>query len=565
MSEILSSITASSLSESELQRLRELLGKYEDVISKHDYDLGHMKDVEHDIDTGDVKPFKFQPYRLSFEERKILKNIVDEMKTHNLVRDSNSPYASPTFLVKKPDGSHRLVCDWRHLNSFTKKDSMPLPRIDDTLDRLAGAKYFSKIDCTSGFWQVGISKRAIEKTAFVTPDGLYEFLRMGMGLCNVPATFQRAINHALGNLLWKNCMVYLDDILVFSKSFSEHLSDIEEVLQKLRESNIKIKPSKCVWAAPSVKYLGHVVSLHGIAADPDKTRAILEFPIPKDKTQLKSFLGLASYYRRFIKDFSSVAKCLFELTSPTNSTFNFQDKHLQAMNQLKLHLTSSGVMAHPDFTRKFIVATDASNVGLGAVLKQLGDDGKERVICWASRTLNPSEINYATNKKELLAVMFGITFFRPYLYGRKFEIITDHHSLCYLFRNSNKTGILARWALTLSEYEFEVKYKSDRKHQDADALFRGAICFAIAPEHEVINHISSKMEKPYFNFQVNQSGLTDIARISPTKVFDSDLGTDLTSADLKQISKEIFDPDSNVGTDQNSPELCSEEIPDKPL
>lgn len=452
-----------------------------DVFSTDEFDLGRTDIVRHVIDTGDAPPVHRPPYRKSFKEREKLHELVTSYEKHGLVRKSNSPYAAPVVLVKKKDGSMRFCCDWRELNKVTKKDSMPLPRVDDTLDRLSGSAWFTSADFTSGYYQVEVEEKSKEKTAFITPDGLWEFNVLGMGLCNAPATFMRLMHHVLGDLMWTVCMSYLDDVIIFSPTFEDHLRHVEQVFSAIRKAGLKLKPKKCAFAMQQIAFLGHIVSKEGILPDPEKLRAVSEFPPPSNAKEVMQFLGLAGYYRRFVKGFSATAKPLTELLSK-GVAWEMTPLRLSAFENLRQSLLTPPVLAHPDFTRMFIVSTDASNFAVGAVLKQKGEDGKDRPIAYYSQCMNKAELNYSATEKECLAVILAVKKFRPYLYGTKFKIVTDHCALCWLMRVKNPNGRLVRWSLMLQDLDFEIEYESGKKHLEADALSRAPVDPAVEGE-----------------------------------------------------------------------------------
>ena len=288
----------------EVEKFIELMKRSTDVFALDDNELGCTNVVSHRIDTGDHRPIKQMPYRTPIVYRDKISQMVKEMEERGIVQPSSSPWASPVVLVPKKDGSLRFCVDFRRLNSITTKDVYPLPRVDDILDTLGNARYFTTLDLASGYWQVPLDDDARPKTAFTTHQGLYEFVRMPFGLCNAPATFQRTMQSVLAGLEWRDCFVYIDDILIASATFEEHLQHLEQVFDRLRTANLRLKPKKCRFLCKEVKYLGHVISVRGVLPDPEKTDQVKSFPIPRDVTQVRQFLGLASYYRRFVPKFA---------------------------------------------------------------------------------------------------------------------------------------------------------------------------------------------------------------------------------------------------------------------
>ena len=375
------------------------------------------------------------------------------------------------MLVRKKNGSLRFCVDYRKLNNITQKDAYPLPRIDDTLDTLAGARWFTTLDLISGYWQVQLDPKDREKTAFCTPDGLFEFNVMPFGLCNAPATFQCLMDTALAGLPWSTCLVYLDDIIILGKDFTSHLNNIQLVFECLRQAGLKLQPAKCTLCGESVSFLGHIVSSSGITADPSKTSKVSTWPVPTCRREVQQFLGLANYYRRFIKDFASIAKPLHHLTEK-NVKFEWTPSCQEAFELLKSKLTSPPVLAHPDFQLPFILDTDASATGIGAVLSQCHSDGKEEVIAYASRTLSKPERRYCTTRRELLAVVTFVKHFRAYLLGRHFSLRTDHGSLTWLQNFKEPEGQLARWITRLQEYNFSIMHRQGKSHGNADTMSR---------------------------------------------------------------------------------------------
>ena len=393
------------------------------------------------------------------------------MLKKDVIQPSSSPWASPIVLVKKKDGSTRFCVDYRKVNGVTRKDAYPLPRVDDTLDTLAGAKWFTTLDLVSGYWQVEVHKDDQEKTAFCTSDGLFEFKVMPFGLCNAPATFQRLMDMILAGLQWTTCLVYLDDVIVLGRTFIEHLDHLEAVFSRLHEANLKLQPFKCNLCRAKVNFLGHIVSSEGISSDTSKVEKVANWPIPTCQRDVQCFLGLANYYRRFVKDYANIARPLHRLTEK-NAIFKWTEECQQSFDNLRERLISAPILAFPDCSKPFILDTDASNTGIGAVLSQKQEDGTERVIAYASRVLSKAERRYCVTRRELLAVVFFIDHFRHYLIGRSFTLRTDHGSLTWLWKFKNPEGQLARWLEKLQEYDFTIQHRQGRKHCNADAMSR---------------------------------------------------------------------------------------------
>ncbi|GFT93743.1 hypothetical protein TNCV_1693761 [Trichonephila clavipes] len=329
------------------------------------------------------------------------------------------------------------------------------------------------MDLRSGYWQIEIDETDREKTAFITPEGLYEFKVMPFGLCNAPATFERMMDNLLRHFKWTMCLCYLDDIIVFSETFEDHLIRLRLVLKCLQEAGLKLNSKKCLFAAQEVKILGHLVSSNGVRPDPDKIKAVRNFPTPKNIHDIRSFLGLCSYFRRFIKGFCYLAEPLQSLLK-SGVEFHWGPEEVEAFHSLKKALTSDPVLGMYDERASTEIHTDASGYGIGAVLVQI-QNNVEKVIAYASRTLTKAEKNYSTTERECLAIVWATNKFRPYIFGKHFSVVTDNHSLCWLMNLKDPSGRLARWALRLQELDFDVKYKTGKKHSDADALSRNPV------------------------------------------------------------------------------------------
>ena len=462
------------LAQEDKDQLLELVDDYSDIFALDQSELGHTEIVTHTIDTGDHPPVHQPARRIPFALCAKVEEMVEDIMDQGVVQPSTSPWASPIVLVAKKDGSTRFCIDYRRLNSITKKDIYPLPRIDDTLDSLARQQYFTTVDLAFGYWQVGMDGQSQEKTAFTTHSGLYEFHVMPFGLCNAPATFQRLMEVVLQGLVHKSCLVYLDDILVIGCTFTEHLNNLVKVFSRLRQAGLHLKPSKCCLARTEVEYLGHVVSQGGVAADPKKVEAVQAYPVPTNWKSIRSFLGLASYYRRFIPNSSSVARPLHILTQK-NVQFNWTMECQKAFDTLKKLLTQAPLLAYPDFTQPFMLETDASVEGLGAVLAQQKPDLSVHPIAYASRTLLSHERNYGTSELEGLGVVWAVKIFPHYLYGHECHVYTDHEALKALIHTPHPSGKLACWGLALQELDLQIHYRPGKQNANADVLSRAPI------------------------------------------------------------------------------------------
>ncbi|KAG1936344.1 interleukin-1 receptor accessory protein-like 1-A [Pimephales promelas] len=465
--------------------LKALLTEFADVFAIGDEELGFTDRVQHEINLVDDVPINLPYRRVPPNQYKEVKEHIAQLLRKGVIQESSSAYASPVVLVRKTDGSIRLCVDYRKLNLKTKRDAFPLPRVDESFDVLRGAQFFSSIDLASGYHQVAVAEKDRPKTAFTTPFGLYEHLRMPMGVCNGPATFQRLMQTTMNDLIFQIMLVYLDDILVFSKTFPEHLERLRTVLLRLQETGLKVKVGKCHFLQSTVTFLGHQISAEGIATDPYKISAVKQWAVPTTLKALRSFLGFCGYYRRFVPGFSKIAGPLHDLVNQclnegppakvNQKVINGWSPECQAsFDALKEKLTSAPVLGFADFSAPFILETDASNQGLGAILLQQ-QEGKKRVISYASRRLRNAERNdknYSRMKLELLSLKWAVTEkFRGYLLGSKFTVITDNNPLCHL--HTAKLGALEqRWVAQLAAFDFDVQYRPGRCNQAADALSR---------------------------------------------------------------------------------------------
>ena len=488
--EICSLFPLEDLEEEQRLRVQQCLERHKSAFSMGEWDLGHYTDEKHQIRlTSDV------PFRERY--RRVPPAMVDEVRKHlqgmldaGIIQESKGPYSSAAVFVRKKDNTLRFCIDFRRLNELTVRDAHYLPRIDETFDRLAGSSWFSTLDLKSGYWQLDLDPKDRKYTAFTAGSlGFYEWVRLPMGLCNSAATFQRVVENVMGSANVESCLLYLDDIIVFSDNFDSHLQRLELVLTKLEEAGLKVKPSKCFLFQRRIKYLGHILSSEGIQTDPSKIEKVLDWPEPATPKQLQRFLGFAGYYRRFVKDYSKIAFPLQKLLNGKNSSkvksaekrarstsdkvpFSWGEEQRNAFQILIQALTSAPVLAFADFQKPFTLQTDASLRGLGAVLSQ-EQEGRLRPIAYASRGLSPSERNYPAHKLEFLAVKWAVCDkFNEYLYGNTFQVITDNNPLTYVMTSAKLDATSLRWVAELSLYNFTIKYRPARLNQAADALSR---------------------------------------------------------------------------------------------
>ncbi|XP_075719715.1 uncharacterized protein LOC142760414 [Rhinoderma darwinii] len=483
------------------QALRALLQRYLTAFASHEEDYGCTDAIEHAIHTRGAVPVRERYRSIPPALYQEVKDLIQKMLEGQVIRESTSPWAAPIVLVRKKDGTLRFCIDYRRLNACTHRDAYPLPRVEESLTALRQAQYFTTLDLASGYWQVPVREEDKEKTAFITPMGLFECNRMPFGLNNAPSTFQRLMEHCLGDMNFESIMIYLDDIVVYSSTFPEHLGHLEAVLSRLTRFGLKLKPTKCRIARQKINYLGHVVSPEGVAPDPSKIQAVMDWPPPSTSTEVRAFLGMVGYYRRYIQDFAKIAGPLHELlrgqpaerrgkqsTSVANRWGPTQE---QAFQQLKERLTTAPILAFADYSQPFQLYTDASLHGLGAVLSQKRD-GVERVIAYGSRSLRPAErnpLNYSSFRLELLAVVWAVTErFAEYLTGSRIEIYTDNNPLAYL--HTAKLGALEqRWVARLARFDYIIRYKPGRNNGNADALSRNPTTNPVGDQDEEVEEV----------------------------------------------------------------------------
>lgn len=452
-----------------------ILRRFDKIFFKEGDQLTSTMTIKHEIRTTTNEQINSKLYRYPPQHEEEVRRQIREMEEQGIIRKSCSRYSSPLIVVpKKIDNSgerkYRLVVDYRKLNEVTIDDKYPLPNIDSILDKLGRAQYFTTLDLAKGYHQILIREQDREKTAFVTPHGLYEFIRMPFGLKNAPATFQRLMNETLRDFINKTCVVYLDDILIFSTSLKEHVKAITDIFTVLERANLKIQIDKCNFMKRETEFLGHILTKEGLKPNPNKIKVIQELDLPKTEKQIKSFLGLTGYYRKFVRDYAKVAQPITKYLKK-GVKINLRDPtYIEAFEKLKSLISSHPILRYPNYERQFTLTTDASNYAIGAVLSQEGHP-----ICFASRTLNNHERNYSATDKEFLAILWSVNYLRPYLYGRKFKILTDHQPIRFLhtkYRGKDMSPRHQRWFLKLGEYDFNIEYIKGKENKVADFLSR---------------------------------------------------------------------------------------------
>lgn len=431
--------------------------------------------TEHEIKLKeDGKPFKQRAYRLSPFHKEVLKKEVNYLLHHGLAEPSSSPYSSPCVLVKKPDGSFRMCTDYRKLNSISVADNYPLPLIDQLLDNIGQAKFVSKIDLLKGYYQIPLEEKAKLMSAFITPFGLYQYTVMPFGLMNAPATFQRVMDQLLGSI--EGVGVYLDDIVIYSATWEEHLMILQKVFKKLQEAGLTINLEKSEFGKATVQYLGFEVGKGLLAPVNANIEGIRKASPPATRKQLQSFIGMAGFYRRFCPNFSAIIAPLTDLTSP-KTKFVWTSECQESFEKVKTILTSRPVLQAPDFNKKFVIQVDASDCGIGAVLLQEDDSAILHPVCFLSTKLKKHQKAYSTIEKETLALITALKKFEVYVNRPRNEeilVLSDHNPITFLNKMKNNNQRLTRWSLSLQPYNIKVEHISGKNNIVADYLSRCA-------------------------------------------------------------------------------------------
>jgi hypothetical protein len=477
----------------------QLLNKYSDVFPKDlPTGLPPSRIIDHRIDIiPGSSPPSMATYRMSPSELDELKKQIQDLVSHGFIRPSKSPYGAPVLFVKKKDGSIRMCIDYRALNKITIKNKYPLPRVDELFDRLRGAQYFSKIDLRSGYHQVRIADEDVPKTAFRTRYGHFEFLVLPFGLTNAPATFMHMMQLIFKDQLDDFVIVFLDDILIFSKNKQDHIKHVNKVLSLLRENKLYAKQSKCEFFKTEISFLGHVINQNGISMEKSKVKAVLDWPVPKTVNDIRAFLGLAGYYRKFVKNFSMISAPLSELLKK-DIKFTWGEKQEKSFQTLKISVSTAPVLILPNPDLEYVVDTDSSGFALGAALLQNHGFGLQP-IAFMSKKMLDAERNYTVREQEMLAIVCALKEWRHYLHGNKFKIITDHDSLKFIDTQKNQLSSRhARWAEFMSQFNYEIIFRQGKHNIVADALSR-------RPDHKNNNNNNDNNATFNVNSLVNSS------------------------------------------------------------
>lgn len=505
-------------------------------------------------------PINTKPYRLPYAQKEELESQVKKLLDDGVIQPSISPWCSPVLLVpKKPDETGkrpwRLCIDFRNVNNKTISDAYPLPNITEILDKLGNSKYYTSLDLERGYWQVEMDPNHREITAFKANGKFYEWRRMPMGLKNAAASFQRMMNNVLIGLQEEICLVYIDDLVIFSKDINQHVLRLRRVLEVIQKWKLKIKPEKCSFLRKEINFLGHIVSAAGILPDKRKIEAVMKFPIPKTQRQIKSWLGLCSYYRKFVENFAQIVKPINRLLKK-DIKYEWNEECQKAFDLMKVKLTTPPLLIYPDFEKDFIIRTDSSDYGCGAILSQ-GKIREDLPICYMSKTFNKHQIKYNTTQKELLAIIEALRYFRPYVYLRKATIITDHQALVWIMSCKNPSPRVMRWKIELSSYSFDIIHRPGLLNESADALSR----IQIDPEDFIgMEPIPNKVELKFpeekrvdLNAITRSKNQANIGKNIPTnKIPERDLNNlNIKEEDIINFKKKKSMLEINIVTQRN--------------
>lgn len=497
-------------------QLEQTLIKFHDTLT--DTRIGITDVYEHEIRTGNSQPVRSNPYKTSPAKREIIKQKVKDLLDQGIIVPSSSKWASPVCLVRKGKHDFRLVIDARKLNSVTERDAYPMPTIDNIISSLNGNKYFSRIDLKQAFNQVVLGKNSREKSAFITEDGLYEFTRVSFGGKNSGAIFQRVMDTVLSDYKGKCAFPYCDDIIVYSKTFSDHLRDISNVLSALHKYGLTACPVKSHFARLEIQFLGLIINSLGVKMDPERVRAIQDYPRPTDLSKLSKFLGVISWYCKFVRDLSHLAHPLNNLKKK-GVKFKWSLQCDESFTKLKCEISKDTLLHFPDFSHPFYIQTDASDYGIAGKIYQIINN-EHKIIAFASRSLTQTEQNYCTSKKEALAAIWACEKWHYYIDLTKFYLVSDHSALKYLFSNSQPKGQNARWLLRLQNFDYEFIFKAGKENIIPDALSRAPLPYTDPHPQEGELEITSPTASCFVSQvplqqNLNKIGTTDSNKFDP--------------------------------------------------
>ena len=534
--------------------LEELLVEFQDIFSKHPLDLGCARSVRHNINTGLNPPVRSAPHRLSHENKKILMQEVKKMLHHDLIEESNSPWSSNLVLVRRPNGQVRVCCDLRKVNDLTVRDSLIPPSVQETLDSLAGSKYFSTFDFSSSYHQILLDEESRPKTSFTTPLGSFQYKRTPMGLKTSGSTLQRLLSHVFRKYNWRTLVVFVDDMIIFAPTLDLLMQRMREAFECVRDEGLKLRHDKSAIGMTELKFLGHVVSGEGIAVDPGKVEAVQKVRTPKDVLEVQTFVAMASYYRRYIKGFAKIAEPLINL-SRKGVAFEWGPEQEEAFQRLKQCLLSTPILAYPIFSDDcpFRVDCDSSSYAVGSCLSQI-QDGREVVIAYASATLSKAQRNWSTIDREMYALYYAVQHFKVYLQNRKFVLLSDHNPLTYLRKIKNPQGRHARMLLEMENFDYTVEYRKGKLHSNVDSLSRRPF----ASEAPQVLDIDQR-EPPVFHIQTIPNS-RDILGFQSTRIFTSKRNIQGSSSQASAVQIEPLLNPSDISKHQTDDSLLTEVI-----
>ena len=546
-----------------------------DILAKKDSDLTQTDTVTMKIETGDHPPIKLRPYRTPLNTRKIIDKAVDEMLEANIIQRSRSSWAFPVIIVEKKDGSSRFCIDYRKLNKITRPIAINLPLIDDIINRLSGAKYFTSLDLRSGYWQVKVDEGSQDRTAFTCHKGLFSFKSMPFGLCNAPSVFTELMTEVLDGLD-DFATSYLDDVLIWSNSLSEHLSHIRQVFDRFRQHNLKLKLKKCNFLQEETTHLGFVISKQGVKPDENKVKAIRSLPPPTNVREVRGFIGSVSWYRRYIPNFSKIAEPLIRLTRK-HARFKWDQECQAAFEYLKESLTIIPLLAFPDCSLPYRVYTDSSADTVGAMLSQeqeeIDEEGNstgrmvEKPIYFLSHKLSPTQCRYSTIERECYAIYYALQKLHTYLHNAKFEIFCDHQPLKYLLESPMMNKRVQMWALTIQGYNATINFISGKENSVADLLSRIPNQKEEERGQETLSEqeIEPEVSDKSYEIGVINSNAVDLNQFASCKFKEDDLIDKPDSLGLDMIVEQAKDPEiclikSKLESDQTSNSLLKKYI-----